>query len=79
MVTDIKREASKAKRLLNDETFMEIMERLRNRQVETFLTTSKSEIEARETAHDIVAAITLIEDELHAAIAEETLFDKKHS
>tara|TARA_X000001382_G_scaffold51517_1_gene35133 strand:- start:893 stop:1132 length:240 start_codon:yes stop_codon:yes gene_type:complete len=78
MVTDIKREASKAKKLLNDETFMEIMDRLRNRQVETFLTSAKEQIELRETAHDIVAAITLIEDELHAAIAEETLFDKKH-
>jgi len=63
--------------LKNDTAFQRFVNDVRERQKEVFVTSAAEDIERREEAHSIVRALNLIEVNLDAAIAAETLLDRK--
>ena len=66
-----------AKRLLNDETFCAIIEKVRNQQVSTFVNSAKSDTDLREEAHSILRAIDKIEQALQSVITDEAIKEKR--
>ena len=77
MTTDIRIKAEDAKRLKNDTAFTQFIEDVRNEQIRLFTTSGAQDIEQREEAHAILRALNKIEVQLDAAIAAETLLDRK--
>lgn len=61
----------------NDTAFQRFVNDVRERQKEVFVTSAAEDIERREEAHSIIRALNLIEVNLDAAIAAETLLDRK--
>ncbi len=77
MTTEIRIAADDAKRLKNDTAFMQFVEDVRNEQIRLFTTSAAQDVEQREEAHAILRALKQIEVQLDAAIAAETLLDRK--
>ena len=77
MTADIRIKAEDAKRLKNDTAFSDFIQDVRNEQIRLFTTSGAQDIEQREEAHAVLRALTKIEVELDAAIAAETLLDRK--
>ena len=77
MTTEIRIAADDAERLKNDTAFMQFVEDVRNEQVRLFTTSAAQDVEQREEAHAILRALNKIEVQLDAAIAAETLLDRK--
>ena len=77
MTTEIRIQAEEAKRLKNDTAFTQFVEDVRNEQIRLFTTSAAQDVEQREEAHAILRALNKIEVQLDAAIAAETLLDRK--
>jgi len=77
MTTEIRIQAEDAKRLKNDTAFTQFIEDVRNEQIRLFTTSDALDIKQREEAHAILRALNKIEVQLNAAIAAETLLDRK--
>lgn len=77
MTADIRIQADDAKRLKNDTAFMQFVEDVRNEQIRLFTTSAAQDVEQREEAHAMLRALNQIEVQLDAAIAAETLLDRK--
>ncbi len=77
MTTEIRIQAEDAKRLKNDTAFTQFVEDVRNEQIRLFTTSAAQDVEQREEAHAILRALKQIEVQLDAAIAAETLLDRK--
>jgi len=77
MTTEIRIHAEDAKRLKNDTAFTQFVEDVRNEQIRLFTTSDAQDVEQREEAHAILRALNKIEVQLDAAIAAETLLDRK--
>ena len=77
MTIDIRIQAEDAKRLKNDTAFMQFVEDVRNEQIRLFTTSAAQDVEQREEAHAMLRALNQIEVQLDAAIAAETLLDRK--
>jgi len=77
MSTDIRIQAEEAKRLKNDTAFKQFVQGVREDQMRIFANSAAQEIEQREEAHAILRALNLIEVNLDAALAAETLLDRK--
>jgi len=77
LTTDIRIQAEDAKRLKNDTAFMQFVEDVRNEQIRLFTTSAAQDVEQREEAHAMLRALNQIEVQLDAAIAAETLLDRK--
>ncbi len=77
MTTEIRIAADDAKRLKNDTAFMQFVEDVRNEQIRLFTTSGAQDVEQREEAHAMLRALNQIEVQLDAAIAAETLLDRK--
>ena len=77
MTTEIRIAADDAKRLKNDTAFMQFVEDVRNEQIRLFTTSGGQDVEQREEAHAMLRALNQIEVQLDAAIAAETLLDRK--
>ena len=77
MTTDIRIKAEDAKRLKDDTAFTQFVEDVRNEQIRLFTTSDAQDVEQREEAHAILRALNKIEVQLDAAIAAETLLDRK--
>lgn len=77
MTTEIRIQAEDAKRLKNDTAFTQFVEDIRNEQIRLFTTSDAQDVEQREEAHAILRALNKIEVQLDAAIAAETLLDRK--
>tara|TARA_R100001509_G_scaffold123434_1_gene77154 strand:+ start:693 stop:929 length:237 start_codon:yes stop_codon:yes gene_type:complete len=77
MTVDIRIQADDAKRLKNDTAFMQFVEDVRNEQIRLFTTSAAQDVEQREEAHAMLRALNKIEVQLDAAIAAETLLDRK--
>lgn len=65
--------ADEARRLRNDTAFLQFIGAVRDKQIQHFLSSGPSDVEAREDAHSIVRALNLIEAELDAAEAAEII------
>jgi hypothetical protein len=77
VTVDIRIQADEAKRLKNDTAFQQFTQDVREQQVRVFTTSAAQDVEQREEAHAIIRALNLIEVQLDAAIAAETLLDRK--
>ena len=77
MSTDIRIQAEEAKRLKNDTAFQQFVQDVREDQMRIFANSAAQDVERREEAHAILRALHLIEVNLDAAIAAETLLDRK--
>ena len=77
MSVDVRIQADEAKRLKGDTAFKQFMQDVREQQVRVFTTSAAQDVEQREEAHAIIRALNLIEVQLDAAIAAETLLDRK--
>jgi len=77
MSTDIRIQAEEAKRLKNDTAFKQFVQGVREDQMRIFANSAAQEIEQREEAHAILRALNLIEVNLDAALAAETLLNRK--
>ena len=77
MSTEIRIKAEEAKRLKNDPAFKGFMVSVREAQISVFMDSEADDINAREEAHAMVRALNLIEVNLDAAIAAETLLDHR--
>ena len=77
MSADVRIQADEAKRLKDDTAFKQFMQDVREQQVRVFTTSAAQDVEQREEAHAIIRALNLIEVQLDAAIAAETLLDRK--
>ncbi len=77
MSTDVRIQAEEAKRLKNDTAFKQFVQDVREDQMRIFANSAAQDIERREEAHAILRALNLIEVNLDAAIAAETLLDRK--
>lgn len=76
---DVKQKAGRARELLNNPAFVQIMEDIKNEQIKRFLNSIPTDSELREQAHSVVNAIRIIESYLQSAITDEKVFDKKHN
>lgn len=77
MSTEIRIQAEEAKRLKNETAFQQFVKEVRENQMMVFANSAAHEVERREEAHAIIRALNLIEVNLDAAIAAETLLDRK--
>ena len=77
MSTDVRIQAEEAKRLKNDTAFKQFVQDVREDQMRIFANSAAQDVERREEAHAILRALNLIEVNLDAAIAAETLLDRK--
>ena len=77
MTTDIRIQDEEAKRLKNDTAFQQFVQDVRDSQMLAFANSAAQDVERREEAHAIIRALNLIEVQLDAAIAAETLLDRK--
>ena len=77
MTLDMKLKAEQAKQLLQSKAFKEAIERVKNQQIQTFLSSSQQDVEMREKAHAIVLALSSIEHELTTAIADYEMLNRK--
>lgn len=77
MSTDTRIKAEEAKRLKNDPAFKGFMISVREAQISVFMNSEAGDVSAREEAHAMVRALNLIEVNLDAAIAAETLLDHR--
>ena len=77
MTTDIRIEADEARRLKNDTAFKQFMQSVRENQMQIFASSGAADVAVREEAHAIIRALNQIEVNLDAALAAETLLDRK--
>jgi len=77
MSTNIRIQAEEAKRLKNDTAFKQFIQGVREDQMRIFANSAAQDVEQREEAHAILRALNLIEVNLDAALAAETLLDRK--
>jgi len=77
MSTEIRIKADEARRLKTDTAFLEFVGAVRESQVQAFLSTAAGDTAAREEAHAIIRALNMIDGELDAAIAAQTIIDRQ--
>jgi len=77
MSTNIRIQAEEAKRLKSDTAFKQFMQSVRENQMQVFASSGAADVAAREEAHAIIRALNQIEVTLDAALAAETLLDRK--
>jgi len=77
MTTEIRIEAEEARRLKNDTAFKQFMQSVRDNQMQVFANSGVADVSTREEAHAIIRALNQIEVTLDAALAAETLLDRK--
>jgi len=73
---DITLRASRAKALLNDPTYQDLVAGLKDEQTKVFLNSASTATE-REEAHKMVCALIKIEARLNSYITDEKFLNKK--
>jgi hypothetical protein len=63
--------SAKAKALLSDETFQDVIETLKQRQVKKFINSDKDDTIAREDAHSMIRALDMVVNELQSRVNDE--------
>lgn len=67
-----------AERLLRDETFLEMLEDVRNNQIHCFISSKKDEVEKREEAHAILRLLDKFESSLQKAVNDGKMKERKN-
>jgi len=70
--------AANIKRLINDETFKDVLAEVIERQVSVFLTPDSS-TEERDDAHDLVRAIGKISDYMDSILDDEVIKNRRNN
>lgn len=73
---NIKDQASRIRQLQNDTVFQEVMQAIRDKQVDLFLNPEASP-DALVDAHDIIRALGNIETYFNTVLTDEAFFDKQ--
>jgi hypothetical protein len=73
---NIKDQASRIRQLQKDTVFQEVMQAIRDKQVDLFLNPEASQ-EALVDAHDIIRALGNIETYFNTVLTDEAFFDKQ--
>ena len=69
--------AADVERLLNDSTFIAILNKVRSDQITAFTSSTASEVDVRENAHQILRALDKIEAALRSVITDEAIKEKR--
>ena len=69
--------ASQAKELLHSEAFRDAMKKVKDAQIEAFLSSAQDDVETRNKAHSIILALSAIEEELVNVITDKEMLDKR--
>ena len=77
MSENIKDKAARYRALAKDETFVELLQTVADKQVAVFLAPGSSD-EAIDKARSIVLALETIETSIQAILTEEAVFDKNN-
>lgn len=77
MTTSVRIQADEAKRLKNDTAFKQFVQSVRELQISIFMNSAAEDIDSREEAHAVLRALDQIEMQLNAAIAAETMLDRR--
>ena len=77
MTNDMRIRAQQASELLKSKAFVDAMGRVREAQVQTFLSSAKGDTEVREKAHSIILALSAIEYELVTAVTDMEMLERK--
>ena len=77
MTTEIRIKAEEARRLKSDTAFQQFMQGVRENQMQVFASKGAADVVAREEEHAMIRALNQIEVTLDAALAAETLLDRK--
>ena len=77
-MAEIKDKASRIRQLMRDETFKDVMQEVKDKQIAVFLNSS-AKIEHIEEAHALVKALDEIERHMQSVLDDEAVYDKKHS
>jgi hypothetical protein len=77
-MAEVKEKAARVRQLMRDETFNEVMQIVKSRQVGVFLDSSAT-IDDINQAHNIVKGLDKIEEYMKSVLADEAMYDKKHS
>jgi len=67
-----------AERLLRDETFLAMLEDVRDNQIKCFATSKKDEMEKREEAHAMLRLLDKFESSLHKAVNDGKMKERKN-
>lgn len=77
-MAEVKEKAARIRQLMRDDTFKEVMQTVKSRQVGVFLD-SNATIDDINQAHNIVKGLDKIEEYMNSVLADEAMYDKKHS
>ena len=71
--------AGDVQRILRDETFQEIIRRVRQQQIDIFVNSHRAEIEALKDAKYMLEAINRIEQALQSVVSDEAIKKKREN
>lgn len=74
---NIKDKASKVRQLQGDETFISVIEAIKSKQVAIFLNSNSTEKD-REKAHNVICALSEVNDYINSVLTDEKIFDKNN-
>jgi len=74
---NIKDKASKLRQLKRDETYQDLIEGVKQKQVEIF-TSPHSAGDDLEKAHGIICALSALDDYMNSVFSEEAVWDKRN-
>ena len=77
MTTEIRIEAAEARRLNNDTALTQVMQSVRDNKTQILASSGAAAVGALEVGHALIRALNQIEVNLDAALAAETLLDRK--
>lgn len=77
-MAEVKERAARIRNLMRDEAYKDVMQSVKSRQVAVFLDSSAT-INQIEEAHSIIKGLDKIEEYMNSILADEAMYDKKHS
>mgnify|MGYP000330189712 CR=1 FL=1 len=77
-MAEVKERAARIRNLMRDEAYKDVMQSVKSRQVAVFLDSSAT-INQIEEAHSIIKGLDKIEEYMNSVLADEAMYDKKHS
>tara|TARA_R100000742_G_C4161472_1_gene2931 strand:+ start:104 stop:355 length:252 start_codon:yes stop_codon:yes gene_type:complete len=69
--------ASQAKELLHSDAYRDAMRKVKDAQIEAFLSSAQDDVETRNKAHSIILALSAIEYELVNVVTDQEMLDRK--
>lgn len=77
MTRGLEIKASQAKELLHSDAYRDAMRKVKDAQIEAFLSSAQDDVETRNKAHSIILALSAIEYELVNVVTDQEMLDRK--